>query len=54
MLIMGLLRVLCIGLYLLTFCEWLHGFTDGCLDFYREGVIDCCLYGSRDGFHLQF
>jgi hypothetical protein len=51
MLIMGMFRFLCIGFYLLTFCEWMHGFTDGFLGFYREGVIDCCLYGSSDRFH---
>jgi hypothetical protein len=40
MLIMGMLRVLCIGLYLLTFCELLHGFMDGYLDFCLEGLFD--------------
>jgi hypothetical protein len=32
MLIMGILRVLYIALYLLTICEWIHGFMDGCFD----------------------
>jgi hypothetical protein len=54
MLIMGMLRVLYIGLYLLTFCEWMHGFAVTFLDFYMEGVFDFCSYGIGDGFHACF
>jgi hypothetical protein len=39
-LIMGMLRVLDIVLYLLNFCEGLHGFIDGFFDCCKEGVID--------------
>jgi hypothetical protein len=49
--IIGMLRILCIGIYLLTFCEWMHGFTYGCMDCYREGVVDFCLYGRGDEVH---
>jgi hypothetical protein len=49
---MGMFRVLWIGLYLLTFSEWLHGFTDGYLDCCREGVVDGCFSGTGDGVHL--
>nr|ADE77022.1 unknown [Picea sitchensis] len=54
MLIMGMLRVLCIGLDLLTFCELLHGLMDGYFDFYLEGLFDFDSYGSADGFHFCF
>jgi hypothetical protein len=40
MLIMGMLRVLCIGLCLLTFCDLLHGFTDGYVDFCLDGLFE--------------
>jgi hypothetical protein len=54
MLIMGMLRVLCIGFYLLTIFEGFYGFTDGSLDCCREGLTNGCLYGSGDEFHSRF
>jgi hypothetical protein len=54
MLIMGMLRVLCIGLFLLTFCELMHGFTDDYMDFCLDGLFDFDSYGSGDEFHFRF
>jgi hypothetical protein len=54
MLLMGMPRFLCIRLFLLTFCELMHGFTDGYVEFCLEGIFVFESYGSGDGFHFHF